>query len=273
MSLSHLTMLLAGCGNMGSALVEGWLRGGLPNEQLSIIDPKASQLARRYNCNAATGLDGLPDDYSPDIILFAVKPVLLAELLPGYGKRFGARPIYASVAAGKPLAFYEQHLGLSPAPAVVRIMPNTPAFVGKSMTACFGNTSLSDEGNAAVTQLMNAVGRTVWLREESQMDAVTAISGSGPAYVFHFMECLQHAGKALGLSDEMSRILTLNTVHGASLLALLSEHDLSTLRRNVTSPGGTTEAALSAFLEGDALMELVKEATRRARDKSLEMQQ
>ncbi|MBK1635209.1 pyrroline-5-carboxylate reductase [Rhodovulum adriaticum] len=240
-------LVLLGCGKMGSAMLEGWLEGGLPPASVWVIDPGASNwLAAR----AAEGLhlnEELPE--APAAVLLAVKPQMMDQALPQVAGYADGRTVFLSVAAGKTLAYFAERLGVD-AP-VIRAMPNTPAAVGRGITALIGNAHVDDAALALAEQLLSAVGQTVRLQHEGQMDAVTAVSGSGPAYVFHLIETLAAAGQAQGLPPEMAMKLAKATVGGAGQLAEQADEDPAQLRVNVTSPGGTTAAALAVLMDAE----------------------
>jgi pyrroline-5-carboxylate reductase len=252
-------ILLIGCGNMGRALLDRWAAFS----PVTIVEPNADDLP-----NAVKNISDLPNDLSPEVIVLAVKPQSLDQILPDIAKRFGIAPTYLSIAAGKTISYYEKFLGEGA--GIVRAMPNTPAMVGEGMTAVAGNKALKDNGKKFSEALMAAAGRTIWL-DESKMDAVTAISGSGPAYFFHFMEALIAAGVEQGLTEEEAKLLAVQTCVGSAKLASQSDRSLSTLRENVTSPGGTTAAALSVLQNADALKELVSDAVRAAVKRAREL--
>lgn len=206
-------------------------------------------------------LDKVPDT-KPKAIFLAVKPQMMAETLPAYKARFGDAPLYISIAAGLTIPFYEQYMGA--ASRIIRVMPNTPVIVGMGMSALIANKSARPDDKQFVDALFKSVGETLWLDSESLMDPVTAISGSGPAYVFYFMECLIAAAIDAGFDEDTARKLVLHTVHGASQLAIASPEPLMELRRNVTSPGGTTEAALAHLMNPSGMLLLIQEAVQLA---------
>lgn len=257
------SLLLIGLGNMGRALLERWQASGIA--QFAVIDPNVKNAG--VACYA--DLAALPASFKADIIVFAVKPQQLAETLPAYRERFGITPLYISIAAGKSLSFFTGHLGAQA--RVVRTMPNTPAMVGEGMTALCAAATIQPADKAMAETLMAAVGKTVWIDDESQMDAVTALSGSGPAYVFLFLDALVKAGVAAGLSQSAAHSLAMQTLYGSLALARESDKTLDELRRNVTSPGGTTEAALRVLMQGDALEKLVGDAVAAAAKRSREL--
>ena len=255
------SLLLIGCGNMGSALLTRWCET-LPGDfsKFYVVDPHAPKIEK--SITHAKQISELPKDCNPTIIILAVKPNQLDEVMSELFARFANAPTYLSIAAGKNLSFYENHL--STKTSIVRAMPNTPAMIGEGMTALVGNAALTYEGRTFATQLMSAVGDTLWIDDEAMMDVVTAISGSGPAYFFYFMECLQEAAIQNGLSRQAAETLVYKTATGSALLARESDEELALLRKRVTSPGGTTEAALSKLLGDDSLKKIMASAVEAA---------
>jgi pyrroline-5-carboxylate reductase len=250
-------LLLVGAGKMGGALLEGWLRQGLDPATVFIQDPapppEVQALAARHNIAAGTAPD-LPAP--PSVILLAVKPDLTAKLMPELEPMIGERSVVLSIAAGRTL--HSLGLLLPPVTAIVRAMPNTAASVGRSVTV-------------ACSMLLEAVGEVVWIADESLMDAVTAVSGSGPAYVFLLAECLAEAGRAAGLDAELSRRLARATVEGAGELLRRSDLSPHELREKVTSPKGTTAAALEVLMGKDGMQELLARAVAAAAKRSKEL--
>lgn len=258
-------LVLLGCGKMGSAMLEGWLGRGFPAESVWVIDPRPSDWLK------ATGVHlNAPLPASPAIVLIAVKPQMMADALPvltGFGN--GAT-LFLSVAAGTTIAHYEQVLGAQT--PVIRAMPNTPAAIGKGITAITGNARASESQMQLAADLLSAVGQVVRLDGEHQMDAVTALSGSGPAYVFHLIETMAAAGAAQGLPPALAMQLAKATVAGAGALAEAAAEDPAQLRVNVTSPGGTTAAALSVLMDPEAgFPNLLKKAVKAAADRGREL--
>jgi pyrroline-5-carboxylate reductase len=261
-------LVLLGCGKMGTALLEGWLAGGLAPEAITVLEPAPTpRLAGR----AAEGLRlnaELPAD--PAVAVLAVKPQTMGEALPRLAALGEGRTVFLSIAAGTTLASLAATLG-ERAP-IVRAMPNTPAAVGRGITALVGNARVDAAAMALAETLMQAVGLTVQLGDERQMDAVTAVSGSGPAYVFLLIEALAAAGEAEGLPADLALALARATVGGAGDLAESSDSDPGQLRVDVTSPGGTTAAALAVLMqEGDGLPALVARAVAAAARRSREL--
>lgn len=258
-------LVLLGCGKMGSAMLAGWLERGLPPAEVWVVDPNPSDWVRAQGVNL-----NAPLPESPAIALVAVKPQMMREALPGLHKLGGGGTLFVSVAAGTPIAAYEEMLGADT--PIVRAMPNTPAAVGRGITALIGNARASADDLETAEGLLAAVGQTVRLEDESQMDAVTAVSGSGPAYVFHLIESLAAAGQAQGLSADLAMTLAKATVAGAGALAEAAEESPEQLRINVTSPNGTTQAALEVLMDAEAgLPPLMKRAVAAAADRSREL--
>ncbi|RMH48374.1 MAG: pyrroline-5-carboxylate reductase [Alphaproteobacteria bacterium] len=261
-------LVLVGCGKMGSALLEGWLRGGLPPDAVWVVEPNPSDWLRARAEEGVHLSAALPPD--PRVVVLAVKPQMMAEALPQIAQAVGAETLVLSIAAGTPIAAFEAAFG--PGTAIVRAMPNTPAAIGQGISAIVGNAAAGAEDLTLAERLMRAVGDVVRLDDEAQMDAVTAVSGSGPAYVFLLIEALAAAGAAEGLSPELALRLARATVAGAGALAIEADEGPDQLRRNVTSPGGTTEAALRVLMdEAEGLGPLVRRAVHAAAERSREL--
>ncbi len=259
-------LVLLGCGKMGSAMLEGWLAEGLPATSVWVIDPHPSDWVR-----GIAGLhlnEDLPE--RPAIALIAVKPQMMEAALPRLKPMGGGGTLFLSVAAGTPIRFYEDVLGAGT--PVIRAMPNTPAAIGRGITALIGNAVSTEAQMELAEGLLSAVGQTVRLDDEAQMDAVTGVSGSGPAYVFHLIEALAAAGEAEGLAPELALRLATATVAGAGALAEATGEDPAQLRRNVTSPNGTTQAGLEVLMhETQGLKELVRRTVAAAAGRSREL--
>ncbi|MBU2981793.1 pyrroline-5-carboxylate reductase [Lentibacter algarum] len=263
--ISERGLVLLGCGKMGSAMLEGWLAGGLPATSVYVIDPNPSDWLRTtgVHINAA-----LPTN--PAIVLVAVKPQMMGAALPTLQAMGNGETLFVSVAAGTPIAHFEEVLGAqSP---IIRAMPNTPAAVAQGITAIIGNSRATAAHLDMAEGLLKAVGEVVRLTSEAQIDAVTGVSGSGPAYVFHLIETLANAGVAQGLPAEMSMQLAKATVAGAGALAMQASESPSQLRVNVTSPNGTTQAGLEVLMdEATGLPPLVEKTVAAAADRSREL--
>lgn len=264
------SLLLVGAGKMGSALLGGWLAQGIAARDLHVVEPDAAarkQMADRGVAASETA-SALPAALAPETILFAVKPQSMDDVVPAYA-RYADRALYVSIAAGKPIAYFEKHLGGEA--AIVRVMPNTPAAVGRGMSVLTANARTTSAQRARAGELLAAVGEVAWIDDESLMDAVTALSGSGPAYVFLLVECMADAGVAAGLDPDLAKQLARATVIGSGELMLRSGEDAASLRKNVTSPGGTTEAALKVLMASGGLQALMERAIRAATERSREL--
>lgn len=261
-------LVLLGCGKMGSAMLAGWLEHGLPPASVWVIDPHPSDWLKAQGVNINTPL---PE--APAVVLVAVKPQMMGEALPAIQALGGGSSLFISVAAGTSIATFESILG-SDTP-IIRAMPNTPAAIRQGITALIGNSNASPDDLTLAENLLSAIGETVLLTDEAQMDAVTGLSGSGPAYVFHLIETLAKAGEAHGLPHDLAMKLAKSTVAGAGALAKAADEDPSQLRINVTSPNGTTQAALEVLMHEergfpDLLHRAVKAATERSKELSRE---
>lgn len=262
-------LLLLGCGKMGSALLDGWLAHGL--------DPRATVILDPYPSDALKAIDGLSlrtggqyDGPTPRAVMLAVKPQMMADAMPVVAELASAETLFISIAAGKPLAYFSGLLG--PETPVVRVMPNTPAAVGAGASALIGNSACKQGDKALAAALTDSVGLSVWLDDENQMDAVTGVSGSGPAYVFHMIEALTAAAEAEGLSPDLALALARQTVIGAAALAGASPESAETLRVNVTSPKGTTEAGLTELMNPEVgLASLMRKTVKAAANRSREL--
>jgi pyrroline-5-carboxylate reductase len=240
-----------GGGNMARSLIGGLIADGKASDSLWVSEPNDDQ--RERLTTAFNGLRVTDDNdvvvRSADVLVLSVKPQVLAGVCKAIGPALSERnPLVVSVAAG--IRTHDLGRWLGGSPSIVRTMPNTPALVQCSATALFANDRVSASQRELAEGIMRAVGLTLWLHDEAQMDAVTALSGSGPAYFFLVMEAMQAAGESLGLSAQSARLLTLQTAFGAAKMVLESTDDPATLRQRVTSPGGTTEQALLVLEEG-----------------------
>jgi len=263
------TLLLIGCGKMGTALLAGWIAQGLAPSAAYIVEPDTAQheRIRAMGVHVVASPEALPHGLAPATIVLAVKPQSMDKVVPAYAGP-AATALTISIAAGKSIAYYESLLGESR--AIVRVMPNTPAAVGRGISVCVANTRTSAAQRTKTEKLMSAVGDVAWIEDESLMDAVTAVSGSGPAYAFLLVECMAQAGVAMGLAPDLAMRLARQTVIGSGELMHRADEDAGTLRKNVTSPGGTTEAALKILMGEPGLKDLmtraIEAATRRGRE-------
>ena len=258
------TLWLIGCGNMGSALLSRWLQAGIA-EQSVAIDPAVASVPTGVELLRALPAAG--ERAAPDVVVLAVKPQVAAAALSGVARLLAPTTIVVSIMAGLQTADVAAMAGNG---IVVRAMPNTPAAVGKGVTALF-SPGADDAGRATITALFAATGKAIWLESEAQFDAVTAVSGSGPAYVFRFIEALSAAGEAAGLPSELASELARATVIGAAALADNDPRPAQELRQAVTSPGGTTQAGLEMLDADPGLPQLVRNAVRAAAARSREL--
>lgn len=259
-------LVLLGCGKMGSALLAGWLAAGLAPASVWVLEPNPSDWLRASGVHLNQGLPA-----RPAVALLAVKPQMMGAALPSLQALGNGATLIVSIAAGTSIATFEQVFGS--ATPIVRTMPNTPAMVGRGITALVGNAVAGAAEMALAEELMRAVGEVVRLENEAQIDAVTGLSGSGPAYVFHLIEAMAAAGAAQGLAPDLAMRLARATVCGAGELAHRSPDAAAQLRINVTSPGGTTAAALSHLMDPvtgltPLMLRAVAAATARGRELS-----
>jgi pyrroline-5-carboxylate reductase len=260
------TVMLAGAGKMGGALLEGWLKAGLPARQVAVRDPgPPPEIISLLSANNIP-LNADPGGEVAALIL-AVKPQVAPDVLPSLSQFAGADSVVISVMAGRTISFLEQSF---PASAIVRTIPNTPAAIGRGITAAVPNKRADEKARALTDALLRSTGPVEWLDDENLMDAATAVSGSGPAYVFLLAETLARAGEKAGLPKDLAAKLARETVSGAGELLYRSDLPAATLRENVTSPNGTTAAALKILMGEDGFDKLLEEAvaaaTRRGKE-------
>lgn len=266
-------LLLVGCGKMGGALLAGWLERGVAARDVTLVEPNAAAVAGFAAAGArvvaATG--DLPETFRPAIVLLAVKPQMMDQVMAPLVRFVQPDTLFLSIAAGKTLDYFARHLG--EAAAVVRAMPNTPAAVARGMSVLVASSAVSSAQRAAAEELMAAVGETAWVEDEALIDVVTAVSGGGPAYVFLLAEVLAEAGAANGLPRDLAERLARVTVAGSGELLHRSPERPAQLRQNVTSPGGTTLEALKVLMAEDGLQPLVTRAIAAATRRSRELAQ
>jgi len=260
-------LLLVGCGRMGSALVKGWLAGNAA-DRIWAVEPADLGLAdpRLHHVRDAASL---PPDLAPEVVVLAVKPQMMPEALPAYRRFAGPGTLFLSIAAGRTLGYLEQ--GLGTAAAVVRAMPNTPAAIGQGISVLVANAAVTPDQRRRAESLMRAAGQTAWIEDDALMDAVTGVSGSGPAYVFYLIETLAEAGRAAGLPADLAMQLARQTVVGAGALAGAATESAADLRIAVTSPKGTTQAALDVLMAPDGLQPLMTKAVAAATQRGREL--
>ncbi|HFB2048362.1 MAG TPA: Pyrroline-5-carboxylate reductase [Hyphomicrobiaceae bacterium MAG_BT-2024] len=257
---------------MGGALLTGWLRNNFPISQLIILDPnpspEASDLIKQYNIAVYTSLDKL--SLAPSVIIVAVKPQIVKEVFPPIGRLSNSNTLVISAVAGCTIESFEKHLQKNT--TVVRSIPNTPASIGRAVTTCIANSCATNKQLAICDQIFSSVGEVYWIEDETLMDVITAVSGSGPAYIFFLAECLKEAAIKLGLSAELSSKIVNATVAGAGDLIRVSNITPKILLDNVTSTGGTTHSAMKILMKEDrfrsTIEEAVIQASRRCRELS-----
>jgi len=262
-------ILRVGAGKMGGALLEGWLTHGLSPADVAIVDPAPPAEMATFLKEQKIERLPKPGSFLPDAVVIAVKPQAADEVVPKVAAYLRPRTVVISIMAGRTLASIEKHL--PPASLVVRGMPNTPASIGRGITVAVRNQYVCAATQLFATELLGAVGKVEWIEDEQLMDAVTAVSGSGPAYVFLLTEALAKAGVAAGLPAELAMTLARETVSGSGELLSRSPLDPATLRQNVTSPGGTTAAALEVLMGKDGLESLMKWAVAAAAQRSRDL--
>ncbi|MDR3514621.1 MAG: pyrroline-5-carboxylate reductase [Azospirillaceae bacterium] len=269
------TLLLVGCGKMGRALLDGWLADGVA-DRVVVVEPSADAVPDDSRIAAVTNAAVIPVDFRPDVVILAVKPQAMDAVIADYARFTGvcgpAPALVVSIAAGKTLDYLQARLGGATTP-VVRVMPNTPAAVGRGMSVLVANAAVDPGRRQLAQRLMQAVGEVAWIEQEPLIDVVTALSGGGPAYVFLLIEVLAKAGEAAGLSGDLAMRLARATVTGSGELAHRSAESAEQLRRNVTSPGGTTLAALQVLMASDGLQPLFDRAIAAATARSRELAQ
>jgi len=268
MSNSKITFI--GGGNMARSLIGGLVATGMSNKDISVSEPKADlreKLSKNFGVNALE--ENASAVMGANVIVLAVKPQILQEVVTPLGALVAeARPLLISVAAGVTCSSIERWIGGDP--ALIRVMPNTPALIGAGISALYANSNVSNGQRALAEKIMAAVGKTIWIKEETLMDAVTAVSGSGPAYFFYVMQAIYDAAVREGLDAQTARSLSLETALGAARLALASTEDPGNLQAQVTSPGGTTEAAINV-LDNSGVRDALQKAVSAARARGGEL--
>jgi pyrroline-5-carboxylate reductase len=267
-----ISLLLAGCGKMGGALLEGWLQRGIKAQDVTIVEPNEdirNSLSSEHGVNTVSSAEDLAGDLSPNVVMLAVKPQAMDDVVPLYARFKSPDCVYLSIAAGKTIAYFENFLGDDA--AIVRSMPNTPAAVRRGITVACPNARVSNEQRETCDSLLQAVGSVEWVTDEAMIDAVTALSGGGPAYVFLLVECMAQAGIDAGLPAELAMRLARETVAGSGELLHQASEEAATLRQNVTSPGGTTAEALRVLMADDGWQPLVSKAIAAATARSREL--
>ncbi len=265
-------LVLIGAGKMGGAMLSAWLGKGLDPAGVTIIDPGLDDARRRELEQQGIGVAAKTSDAAghfggpAKILVLAVKPQIMDAVLAEAAGITGPDTVVVSIAAG--IRMEKLAAAFADGQALVRIMPNIPAQVGAGMAVALANDALTADDRSLVEALMAATGATAWIEDEALMDAVTAVSGSGPAYVFYLAECLAAAGRAAGLDEALAELLARQTVVGGGALLAAASEPAAVLRENVTSPGGTTAAALAVLMAGDGLKPLLEKAIAAAKARS-----
>lgn len=265
-------LLLVGCGKMGTALLRGWIENGLRKEDVIVVEPASGagpSIGAALGVKVVTDAGKIAADFRCRAAVFAVKPQMMTDVLPLYAERMTAETLVISIAAGTSVARFEQAFGVET--PIVRAMPNTPAAIGQGVTALFANGHVNEAQQGLAQALMAAVGTVHWIDDEALMHPITAMSGGGPAYVFLLIETLAQAGIANGLPEDLAWPMARTTVAGSGALALASDEPAATLRKNVTSPGGTTQAALEVLMAEDGVQPLFDQAMAAATRRSKEL--
>lgn len=261
-------VMLVGAGKMGLALAHGWLEAGLPVSNLVLVDPHPGEAAQNFADDYELTIHAEASGLLPNVLVLAVKPQIIDEVLEGLSPVVGPNTLAVSIAAGIDIARLSEGLGMG---RVVRTMPNTPAQIGKGITGAVAGPDVSQDDRATAETLLRAAGPVVWFDSEDKLDAVTAVSGSGPAYVFHLVEALAAAGRAQGLDEAVALQLARQTVIGSAALLEADPASPAILRQNVTSPNGTTAAGLAVLMAEPGLTELIGRTVDAARKRSEEL--
>ncbi|WP_417771169.1 pyrroline-5-carboxylate reductase [Stappia sp.] len=267
-------LVLVGAGKMGGAMLAGWLESGVDPAAILVVDPNPSDELKAMAAKSGfSHAPGLSDGQIAGVMILALKPQIMAGALGALAGAVDANTLVISVAAGTPAAVFEGAFAgaASGTPRVVRVMPNTPSQVGRGMSVGFANAHADADDRETVDTLMQAIGKTAWVNAEADINAVTAVSGSGPAYVFYLVEALAAAGVKAGLSEDLAMTLARQTVCGAGELLFRSDLPAEQLRRNVTSPNGTTAAALEALMAPDGIQPVMDAAVAAAKRRSEEL--
>jgi pyrroline-5-carboxylate reductase len=263
--MSAGTVVLVGCGQMGSAMLRGWLTRNAASRFIVVEPAGAPVFAASPSVDVFGAAAELSEGLAPDAVVIAVKPQVIDEVLPPYRRLVRPQTVFLSIAAGKTIAGLARHLGDA---AIVRAMPNTPAAIGRAISVACANPLVTPTQRQLCEGLLGAIGESTWVADEALMDPVTAVSGSGPAYVFLLIEALAEAGRAAGLPADLAMRLARETVAGSGELARSSSESPAKLRENVTSPGGTTRAALDVLMADDGLPALMRRAVAAATARS-----
>ena len=264
------SLILVGAGKMGGAMLEGWLKVGLQPQGLTVLDPRPSEAMTALCSDRGIALNPAKAAAAPDVMVLATKPQMLDDAAASVNELLGPKTLVISILAGKTMGNLRSRL--PGAGALIRAMPNLPASIGRGATGAAASAEVTPAQRAMADTLLRANGLVEWVASEDLIDAVTAVSGSGPAYVFHLVECLAEAGVAAGLPQDLAERLARQTVTGAGELLFQSDLSPATLRQNVTSPGGTTAAALTVLMaEEGGLEDLMRQAVAAAKQRAAEL--
>jgi pyrroline-5-carboxylate reductase len=259
---------LIGAGKMGLALARGWIEAGLPPERLTLVDPQPGEAARAFAESTGVELRADPPVEPPAVVVLAIKPQMMGEVLPRLRAIVGPHTLVVSIAAGISIARIAEGLGTR---RVIRTMPNTPAQIGKGISGAYAGSWVDDADRSVAGALLGAAGEVVWVDSEVDIDGITAVSGSGPAYLFHFVEALAAAARQQGFGEAQAMQLARQTVIGAAALMEADPTPVGVLRQNVTSPKGTTEAGLGVLMGPEGLRQLLEKTVAAARRRSEEL--
>ena len=262
-------LLLVGCGKMGSAMLAGWMASNAAPRPILVVEPNPAPGVLPAGVTCVADPAALPAGFHPAVVILATKPQVMDEVVPHYARFAGPDTVFVSIAAGRTLASFAAQLGATA--AIIRSMPNTPAQIGRGITVGCANAHVSAAQRNLADRLLAAIGEVDWVADEAMIDAVTAVSGSGPAYAFLLAECMAEAGRVAGLPDALAARLARATVAGAGELLHRAPESAAQLRRNVTSPNGTTAAALAVLMAPDGLQPLMTRAVAAAADRSREL--
>ena len=271
--MSEGTICLVGAGNMGGAMLGGWLEAGRDPASITVLDPNPPEPYAKLMAEHGVAWRASADDLDPpDLIIVAVKPQIMEHVLPGLRPILNDQNALLSVAAGQTIKNLSAPFeGQGFEPRIIRAMPNTPAQVQRGITVCVASGGVTSDQKEIVSVLLSAIGQVEWVEDEALIDAVTGVSGSGPAYVFHLAEALSAAGEKAGLPADLARKLAEATVSGAGELMRQSDLPPGKLRENVTSPNGTTAAALEVLMAEDGFPGLLERAVAAATKRSREL--
>lgn len=267
--MSTYKYVLIGGGKMGGALLKGWRASSLSAKEILVVETNKEAARALTESYQVTVMDHLPEGASPEVIIFAIKPQILPQILPSYDLPQLKKTLFISIAAGKTLAFFSRYLGEEA--ALIRAMPNLPATVQQAMTVLLANPKASASQKETAEWLFGMVGKTFWASQEAEIDVITALSGSGPAYLFLLAEMMIKIAKQKGIPPEFATLLVHQTLYGSSVMLEETKVSAENLRQQVTSPNGTTEAALNTLLKENRFEYLMQEAIEAAIRRSREL--